>query len=81
MEIELQQEWAIIPLPRNVIDFDITANIYMDGVIEKVSTHMDMRATREAIRKAEEYIDDEDTFELTDRGREFLESLKSIIQE
>lgn len=76
-EIELESDRAIVYFPHNAIEVEIVAKVYVGGdTIQTVSLKMDMDDVKEAVRKAAEgYIDEDDTFVVTDKGRAYLESL------
>lgn len=74
--IELTSVRAMIYVPENAVDGELTFTIYQNGELQKVSQTMDMNELREAIRKAEEgYIDEDDRFVLTDEGRRYMEEM------
>ena len=77
-EIELEQHRVMIYIPENTIDMTVQCRVYLDGDVQEVSRTLTMAEVREAMRKADEgYIDDEDTFHLTDKGIAFLEEMRS----
>ena len=72
--IELQEHRAMIYLPEKAVEIIVNAKVYIDGKIQKVSLTYDMEQIREMFRKADEgYIDDDDTFVITDKGLAWLE--------
>ena len=74
--IELDEEFAVITLPPNAVEAEINVKVFQDGEIIKVYKMMDMQDLKTAFRKAEEgYIDEDARFVLTDKGREWLDSL------
>ena len=74
--IELTSVRAMIYVPENAVDGELTFTIYQNGELQKVSQTMDMNELREAIRKAEDgYIDEDDRFTLTDEGRRYVEEM------
>ena len=75
-EIELQSHRAMIEIPENALEIEMICKVYEEGRIIEVKRTLDMSDIREACRKADEgYIDDDDRFELTDKGRAWLEEL------
>ena len=75
--IELQEHRAMIYLPEKAVEIIVNAKVYIDGKIQKVSLTYDMEQIREMFRKADEgYIDDDDRFVLTDKGRALLEEME-----
>lgn len=76
-EIELESDRAIVYFPHNTIEVEIIAKVYVGGdTLQTVSLKMDMDDIKEAVRKAADgYIDEDDTFVVTEKGRAYLESL------
>lgn len=75
--VELTSVRAMIYVPENAVEGELTFTVYQDGELIKVTQMMDMKELREAIRKAEEgYIDEDDVFTLTDKGRRYLEEME-----
>ena len=75
--VELNEKYIVISVPQNAVEVEIKARVYSDGKIMDVSKKMDLDELREAFKDAEEnYLDPNATFELTDKGIEYLESLK-----
>lgn len=75
--IELQEHRAMIYLPEKAVEIIVNAKVYIDGKIQKVSLTYDMEQIREMFRKADEgYIDDDDRFVITDKGRALLEEME-----
>ena len=76
--IDLRMHRAIIDLPENSIEIVVKAKIYDGGEIKEVSSVYDLASIREMFRKADDgYIDDDDVFTITDKGRKYLEELES----
>ena len=74
--IELEAVRAMIYIPENTIELEINATIYADGKIRKVGSKLNLQECRDAIRDAEmNYIEDDDLFGLTEKGRKYLEAL------
>lgn len=75
-EIELNVKWAVIGLPEDTVEVEITAKVYMNGEIVKVGKTLNMKELREAFQEAEDgYIPSEAMFQLTDEWRKYLEGL------
>lgn len=71
--IELAESRAMIEIPEDAVEIEMTVKVFHNGEILKVSKTLNMHEVREAIRKADEgYIDDEDKFVITDKGRALL---------
>ena len=72
--IELNEHRAIIGLPENTVELTITAKVFEGGELETVSMTYSMSQVRDMFEKADRgYIDDEDTFVLTDKGRAWFD--------
>ena len=75
-EIELEQDRAMLYVPHNALEVELNFKIYLNGAIKTVVSKLDQDEIREAVRKAEEgYIDEDDRFYLTDKGRELARQL------
>jgi len=74
-EIELMESKALVRIPENTIQLDLNATVWHDGKAIAVHKTLDMKQVRQAFEDGEDYIDDEDTFVITDKGREFLEEM------
>lgn len=73
-EIELYEEWAVIPLPTDAVEVEITARVYADGNIVEVYKTMNMQEMRKAFQEARDwYIPGDAVFKLSDKGRAMLE--------
>ena len=72
--IEMMEHWAVIGLPPNAVEVDIRVTVFENGELLDVSKKLNIDDIRTAFKKAEEgYIDDDDVFVMTDKGREWLE--------
>jgi len=75
--IDLTEVRAMVYIPENSVEVTLTAKVYENGGITKCSKTLDMQDCRKAIEDAERnYMEDDDIFELTDAGRDYLELLK-----
>lgn len=74
-EISLFEHRAILfGFPEHAVEIEIQAKVFENGELLNVTKKMDMDEIREAFRKADDgYIDDDDRFVITDKGRAFLE--------
>lgn len=71
--VELQEHRAMVHLPENAVEVTIQAKVFHNDGILSVKKEMKMEDIREAFRKADDgYIDDDDMFVITEKGREFL---------
>ena len=76
-EIELTDHRAMIYLPEDAVEVNILVKVYYEGEIREVYKQIGMSELRDAFRKADEgYIDDDDTFMITDKGVAWLEEHK-----
>ena len=74
--IELQNHRAMIELPEDTVSLMLTAKVYHEGELVTVGMGYSISEIREMFRKADDgYIDDDDRFVLTDRGKAFLEEI------
>ena len=73
--LEVEEHRAMIYVPEDAVELTINAKIYRKGEICDVMKTMNMAEIREAFKKADEgYIDEDDIFCLTEKGREYLDS-------
>ena len=76
--IELTEHRAIICLPENAVEMTVVAKVYENEKLQTVKMTYGLSQIREMFEKADNgYIDDDDRFVLTDKGRKFLEELES----
>ena len=74
--VALEEQNAVLMIPKNTIELEINATIYEDGNIQKVLCTYSMEEVRKAVHNAEEYYDDPDVrYMLTDAGKAFCEKL------
>ncbi len=74
--VELMEHRAMVCLPEDSVEVQINCKVYKDGELIIVKKTMSMSDLRTAFKKADDgYIDDEDTFVLTDKGKAYLEEL------
>lgn len=77
IEICVNEIRAMLYLPENAVEAVITCKIFQNGELVTASKTMSMSELRKAFEDAERnYMEDTDTFELTEQGRAYLESLK-----
>lgn len=73
--IEVPTHRAMIEFPESSVEIEVYAKIYSEGELINISKKYDLNEIREMFRKADDgYIDDDDRFVLTDKGREWLEN-------
>jgi len=76
-EIELDQEYIVLAIPETALEVKIEAKIYYDGDIRTVSTTLDYKEVRDAIKEAQDgYIPGDALFSLTPLGEEYVKNLK-----
>lgn len=75
--IELQEHRAMIYLPENTVELTINAKVFENGKLQNVSMTYGMSQVREMFEKADHgYIDDDDTFMLTEKGIAWINELE-----
>ena len=73
-EMELNEVRAMVYVPEDAVECIMSCKVFVDGELYTAEKKLTMRDRREAIRKAEDgYIDEDDVFTLTDKGREWFE--------
>lgn len=76
--VELDEHRAMIYLPENAVEIKVKAKVYHEGELIDASKKMTLEDIREAFRKADDgYIDDDDVFYITDKGKALLEEYKN----
>lgn len=75
--IEVPTHRAMIEFPESAVEIEVNAKIYSEGELIDVSKKYGLNEIREMFRKADDgYIDDDDRFVLTDKGRAYLEEIE-----
>ena len=75
--IEVPTHRAMIEFPESAVEVEVKAKIYSEGELIDVSKKYGLNEIREMFRKADDgYIDDDDRFVLTDKGRAYLEEIE-----
>ena len=75
--LDVMEHRAMVYLPENAVEVKIDAKVFQDGKIVDVSKTLKMSDLRTAFQKADDgYIDEEDRFEITEKGMAYLEELK-----
>ena len=76
-EITVSESRAIIYIPDNAVDAELTFKIYVDGELVSATKTMDMKDIRDAIDDAaKNYFSDDDIFVITEKGRQYVNDLK-----
>lgn len=77
--IELESEFAVIDLPKNTVSAELIIEVLHDGKNISVKRTMDYLDIQDAFKNARDgYIDDDDTFQITEEGIEYLKRLGVI---
>lgn len=72
--IEIMEDWAVIGLPPHAIEVNIRVKVYENGELFNVEKKLNLDDIREAFQKAKDgYIDDDDVFVLTEKGKAWAE--------
>ena len=75
--IELPQEFIVLSIPSSACEVNITAKIYNNGELIKVSSTLGFDEIREAIKEARDgYIPSDAVFSITPLGEKALRELK-----
>lgn len=78
--IELMDHRAMVTFPEESVEVTMNVKVFHDGELMEVHKKLDMGEIREAFRKADNgYIDEDDRFVLTDKGKAYLEELNQSI--
>lgn len=79
--LELESRYAVIELPANTVGVEIEATIIQDDELKKVSKKLGFKEVNYAFREAEEgYIAPDDTFEVTEKGKQFFDESCKLTQ-
>lgn len=69
----LEDDFIVLRIPKNTIELRMLLQVYVDHTIVPVTKDMDMFEIRDAFKKAEDgYIDEDDEFVLTEKGKELF---------
>lgn len=75
-EVELEEARVVVNLPVNAVEATIEVTVFENGELIKAEKKLTCADLRQAFKYGEQVILDDDRFILTDKGREFVESLK-----
>lgn len=77
--VTLEEKWAVIGLPENAVKIELIVTFFDSEKDElcKCSKDLSMKEIKDAFRKAEDYIDEDDKFVLTEKGKELLKGLEN----
>lgn len=74
-EVELQEEWAVIGLPRNTVEVTLRVRMYSDGELVDAEKKMSMTDVLDAFKLAEDgFTHPDDEWSLTDKGLSLAKS-------
>lgn len=81
-EVVLNENRAMVYLPEDAVEVRFEAKVYHDGELITAQKILTMGDLREAFRKADEgYIDDDDVFVVTEKGKKWLEKRTELFEE
>lgn len=76
VEIELINHRAMLEIPEDAVEVTINCMVFHGGKLISVSKTLSFSDVREAFKKADDgYIDEDDRFVLTEKGKEFLRAM------
>lgn len=65
---------AMFMIPENTCEVELKCSVFADGGIIRVSKKLTMKDVQQAVADAEKnYMEDDDMFEITDKGLRYLE--------
>ncbi len=77
-EMILPEDFAVVLLPKSAVEVELKVTVYKDGELLKVGRNLDMEQIKLAFHRAETgYIDDDDVFYLTEKGKKLAEQYDS----
>ena len=73
-EIILEESLIVLAVPTDSVALTIKATVLLDGALQEVEKTLTLREIRRAFQDAEENYDDPDvSYDITEKGREYLE--------
>lgn len=75
-EVELEEARVVLNLPVNAVAAKIEVTVFENGELVKAERELSLADLRQAFKDGEDVILDDDILTITDKGREYLESLK-----
>ena len=73
--IDLYEVRSMLYIPQNAIELKMNIKVFENSKMIKVTKTLNLQEIQEAIKKAEEgYIDEDDKFVLTEKGRCMLKN-------
>ena len=77
-DIELTNVRSMIYIPEHTLELTINCKVWKDGEVIHVSRILGMNEVQKAAQDAERnYIEDDDMFTLTDKGKKYLDDLEN----
>ena len=77
-EVNLIEQYIVLAIPKDTVEVEITAKVWLDREVQEFSKTMDFDEVRAAFKEAEDgYIPSDAVFTLTDIGRKELEKMKA----
>lgn len=73
-EIEVMENKALVRIPENTIELELVATLWHDGGAVRVKKTLNTKQVRQAFEDGQDYIDDFDTFRVTDLGLKEMEA-------
>ena len=75
--VDLEQDFIVLAVPSDSVEIDITAKVYIGGLLKKVTCHLDFPEVRAAIKEAYEggYLPSNALFTLAPTKAEKLAAL------
>ena len=76
--IELEENYAVITIPKRAIEITLAIKVFIDGKVENVERKMDILEIQEAFKEAVDggYVPPDAVFTLTEKGRRQLEEMR-----
>lgn len=76
-EIELKQQRAMIYLPEEAVSVKLVATVYVNGELKNAQRELGLKEIRQAFEDADKnYIEDDDMFALTNKGKQIADRLE-----
>ena len=72
-EIILEESLIVLAVPTDSVALTIKATVLLDGALQEVEKTLTLREIRRAFQDAEENYDPDVSYDITEKGREYLE--------
>lgn len=74
--LDLDSDFIVIAVPSDSVEIELTATVYLDGKLRRVSRKMDFQEVRAAIKEANDgYIPHDALFTLVPHGEDKIKEL------